>query len=210
MENIYVSINDFKVKSKISESTIRTFIKEVLRFNQDLIRIIKNKFYLSLELLDYFKNPHRMSVSYYLFLLRNRNKKKNKVLLSTSWKEYLCTTKWDMFGHVNYEHDLSLEDCMFYFYRVEKILKRKVGHGIKLFYTTEKNKGGRKGFHNHFVLYTSDKSKLGFIKNIIDSFFRKDGLSITDIGRYIMEKKGLKYILKEVDDIKDGYDLITT
>lgn len=210
MENIFVSLNDFRVKSKVSESTVRIFIKEVLRFNRNLVRIVKSKYYLSKDLVGYFKYPYRMSVSYYLFLLRNRGKRKYQLLLSTSWKEYIYDIQWDIWGHINYEPDLTLEDCMFQFYKVEKILRKKFVSGIKIFFTTERNKGGRKGFHNHFVLYSPDKSLLGSIKITIDSFFRRNNLSVTDIERYIKEKKGLKYIMKEIDIIKDGYGLIET
>ncbi|MGD0755920.1 MAG: hypothetical protein ABR927_12755 [Bacteroidales bacterium] len=210
MGNMYVSLKDFRIESKISESTIRNFIKEVLRFSKDLVRIIKNKYYLSKELVKYFKYPYKMSVSYYLFLLRNKGKRKNEVLLSTSWKEYLYDIKWDLWGHINYEPDLTIIDCMFQFYKVEKILRKEFGPGVKLFFTTERNKGGRKGFHNHFVLYSSDKSLLGSIKITIDLFFRRNGLSVTDVEKYIKEKKGLRYIMKEIDIIKDGYGLIET
>jgi hypothetical protein len=210
MENLYVSIDDFIIDSLISESTLRKFIKDVLRYNTDLIRKIKNKYFLSKKLIDYFKYPYKMSVSYYLFLLRNKDKKKKTVSLSTSLKEYIYNIKWDLFGHISYEPDLSIVDCMFQFYNVEKVLSKEFGPGIKIFYTTERNKGGRRGFHNHFVLYSPDKSILGSIKIIIDIYFRKYGLSLTDIERYIGKYQGLDYIMKEVNIHKDGYDLIIT
>lgn len=208
MANLYISLNDFVFESLTADSTIRKFIKEIKRYNSVLVRKIKNKYFLSKELLGYFKYPYKISVSYFLYLLRNPGKRKNEVLLSTSWKEYLYDVEWDIWGHINYEQDLSLEECMFQFYKLNKTLRKKFGSGVKLFVTTERNKGGRKGFHNHFVLCSSDKTRIGFIKSTIDSFFRRNDLAITDVTKYIPDLGGLNYILKEIEILKDGYDLI--
>jgi hypothetical protein len=207
---LYISLNDFILESKRSDSTIRKFIKEIGMVNSTWVRTIKNRYYLNKRLLEYFLVPYKMSVSYFVFTYLNKSKRSKTRSLSESMLDHLKNKEWNYFGHISYEKETSMMDCMYLFDKVIKRIKKMVKCDVEIFYTSERNKIRNKGYHSHFVLYTSNLDENENIKNIIESFFRRNALGLTDITKYIKELDGLKYIMKDINVIKDGYGLIST
>lgn len=210
MDNVYISLNDFIIESKKSDSTIRKFIKEIDLANSHWVKKIKNRYYLNKRLLEYFTIPYKISFSYWVYAFVNRSNKPKCQSLSQAWEDYLLNKEWNYFGHVSYERETSMLDCMYLFDRLIKKIRKSIKSKVEIFYTSERNKIRRKGFHSHFVLYSSNVKDLENIKTIIDSFFRRNALGLTDIERYIRELDGVKYIMKEININKDGFGLITT
>jgi hypothetical protein len=221
MNNNYISLTDFMLIVHKSESTIRRFIKEVLVSSNSLIIKIKNKYYMDKVLLDYFKYPYsyRISVSYFIFKIiqypkMKVKKEKMKEEAFSQFEPYyesmyadLSRVSWNLFGHVSYHREISLVDCIYVFEKLYRKLKRKFGSQIYLFYTTEKDKS-RRGHHNHFLLYAFERDTLPGIKCFIDAFFRKNYFALTDVRIYDREKDGLRYIMKDIQIINDGFELL--
>lgn len=210
MDNVYISLNDFMIESKKSDSTIRKLIKDIGVMDPIWVRKIKNRIYLNKRLLEYYLVPYKMSVKYFVYTHLNKSKRTRIKSLSESMLDYLQSKEWSFIGHVSYERDTSMMDCMYLFDKTIKRIKRLVKCDVEIFYTSERNKIRNKGFHSHFVLYSSNAEELENIRNIIESYFRRNALALTEIQRYIRELNGLKYIMKEINIHKDGYGLIST
>jgi hypothetical protein len=222
MNNIYISLTEFMLIVNKSETTVRRFIKEVLISCNSLIIKIKNKYYLDKVLLDYFKYPYsyRISVSYFIFKIiqypkMKVNKEKVKEEAYAQFEPYyetlyndLSRVDWNLFCHVSYNREIPIEDCIYFFEKLYRKLKQKFGSQIYLFYTTEKDKS-RRGHHNHFLLYSSESDTLPGIKYFIDAFFRRNYLGLTDVRIYDRKKDGLRYIMKQVPQINDGFELLS-
>lgn len=210
MDNVYISLDDFIIESKRSDSTIRKFIKDIGVANTIWIKKIKNKYYLNKRLLEYYMVPYKMSVSYFIYTHLEKSRIPRNTLLSESLLDHLDKHEWHFFGHVSYERETSMMDCMYLFDKVIIRIKKLVKCDVEIFYTSEKNKIRNKGYHSHFVLYASNTKELENIRNIVEYFFRKNALGLTDIQIYIRDLDGLSYIMKDIDANKDGYGFIST
>lgn len=214
MKHTYLSTNDFLFLSIRSESETRKFLQLIKSKYDDFSRVINNKYFFRKDLLLYFQYPPGSKIEKFIFGLKKKNstaKKRNDInSYQGYWKKELSKKDWHLFGHVSYLDNYSTEDCMYFFYKLKKFLKREIKVNIEIFYTTERNKERGGGHHNHFVLRTDCVNALSDIKVRIDSFFRRNNFSFTDIKKYNMDRDGLSYILKEIDTVKDGFDLILT
>lgn len=214
-------MNDFIFQSGKSKSLVREFLRMVKDLSNSLIIKVKNKLYIDKILLEYFKLPnnYKVSVSYFIFRIINYPKmkvtrEKMKKEANSQFELYtetlyndLSEIDWNLFGGVTYSKEVSIEDCIYFFEKLYRKLKRKFGSHICLFYTSEKDKA-RKSHHNHFVLKTSDIDNLWEIKYFIDSYFRRNNRGVTDIRKYDGSKPGLRYIMKDIPTINDGFEFL--
>lgn len=222
MNKTYISLNDFISLSGKSKSLVREFLRMVKDLSNSFFIKVKNKVYIDKILLEYFKlpNTYKVSVSYFIFRIINypRMKANNERMKEEAHSNYepyyetiyndLSQRSWDLFGHVSYTKEITIVDCIYLFEKLHKKLKKNFGSQIIMFYTTEKDKA-RKGYHNHFVLKTSDIDNIWEIKYFIDSYFRRNNRGITDIRKYEGSKQGLRYIMKDIPEVNDGFELLS-
>ena len=216
MNNTYISLTEFMTIVHKSETTIRRFIKEVLINCNTLIIKVKNKYYLDKILLEYFKYPYsyRISVSYFIHSVIKKPARSPVTFSEYQFEPYyetmyndLSNIDWNIFGSVTYSREIPIVDCIYLFERLFRRIVRKFRCHVSLFYTTEKDKL-RKGYHNHFVFHATDCDALSEIKNFIDGYFRRNNLGLTDLRIYDWGKNGLRYIMKEIPQINDGFELL--
>ena len=214
-------MNDFIVQSGKSKSLVREFLKRVKDLSNSFIIKVKNKLYIDKVLLEYFKLPnnYKVSISYFIFKIISYpkmkvNRESMKEEAHSQFVPYyetmytdLSQIDWNLFGHVSYNREIPIVDCIFLFEKLYIRLKRKFGSNVCLFYTTEKDKE-RRGYHNHLVLNTSDYDTLPGIKCFIDAYFRRNNLGLTDIRIYDRKKDGLRYIMKDLHIINDGFEFL--
>ena len=79
---------------------------------------------------------------------------------------------------------------------------------LRLFYTCEPNID-RNGFHVHYVLGTNSDAATNFIDTTESHFHCKKKMNNLYIKPFQLNKKGIKYILKNMSDNGDGYEFLT-
>lgn len=116
--------------------------------------------------------------------------------------------KWDFACVTNYKQELQISDCVERMKGVNELLNEKFPKaGITMFYTTEANPENE-GYHNHLVLSfnTTKTPSLTSIRKALSNA----GTSVPWAKVYDPTKKYIDYIVKEIDQIPDGWNVIST
>jgi hypothetical protein len=101
---------------------------------------------------------------------------------------------WSYFVTVAYSHDRNKKSCYRIMNGLYDELVKKYGENaeVRIFFTTEQFTN-RNGYHNHFVVYCSDKKLNEVIQNDIAEYFNGNRLTVEPYNRY---EAGLFYMVK--------------
>ena len=102
--------------------------------------------------------------------------------------------QWDIFVTVSYKDEVSSISCHRKMNKLFDSIKHEYGHesNFRMLFTSEEYKV-RDGYHNHFVLHSSNKKLLPELRNHISHQFRFDHVTIEGYDKY---KPGVYYICK--------------
>lgn len=189
----YYEINKFSDIINKSVSQIRRIIKKIENRNCSHYYIrVMGKLFLSRSIKNITDNTYG-----------------NLQDIRGDFFNYLNAFDWDFFGCLSFKYNLSINTVksriVTYF---DSIVKRYRGNSIKLFYACEKN-NNRNGYHVHFLLLSENKDILNSINNTTQSYFDRQTTTNVDFRRFIDDNGGIEYLLKEIHENKDGYDLLT-
>lgn len=111
-------------------------------------------------------------------------------LQSTLWYK-----EWSHFVTVAYTHERNKKSCYRMMNGLYDMLIEQYGEvaDLRIFFTTEPF-SNRKGYHNHFVFYCSDKALNKAIEKDIATYFDGNRLQIEPYNKY---EAGLFYMVKE-------------
>lgn len=189
-----------------SDKTIRRLSKskqsQTTQSGLALVMKEKGRIYLHRELLGLYVSDFYLWMEHNR-LLRRRTKEINEP--SAFFRQFL----WTWYCHVSYEiprNELACHNIMERYF--ERLQNRFQQYTFRLLYASERNKADN-GFHNHFVLYSSDGGNNIKVKEYTDSYFRSKGIgALTKIERYDPELNGVNYILKDIALVTDGWDIL--
>lgn len=187
-------LKEFVKRTQVSESTIKRFYKK----NPDLKAeiIFRKKNYYPIEHARYFNSEIMFDENK---LLQQENNSMRNVIDCLMDKDSLQTKlwfmEWSFFFTVAYKAERNKKSCFRMMHCMYDSLLEKYGDRteIRLFFTTEPFTN-RKGYHNHFVIFISNKSLAEQILDEISLFFEYDRVNYSLYDRY---KAGLFYAAKE-------------
>lgn len=191
----YENLKKFIISTKASKSTIYRFYKK----NEELFAEtdLKNgKRMFPADHARYFDSEIMFDENK---ALRQENQSMRNLIDCLADKESLQHTFWQMdwsfFFTVAYKADRNKTSCFKQMHGLYDYLNQKYGASteIRLFFTTEPFPN-RKGCHNHFVVYASDKKLHEQIVTDIQDYFNYDR---TDVSVYDRYKAGLFYMSKD-------------
>lgn len=189
------NIKEFIISTKASKSTIYRFYKK----NKDLFaetKLRNGKRIFPVGHARYFDSEIMFDENK---ILRQENESMRNLIDCLEDKDSLQYTLWQMewsfFFTVAYKHERNKKSCFKQMHGLYDYLLKKYGHAteLRLFFTTE-SFTGRKGHHNHFVIYIKDKKLHEQIVTDIQEYFSDDRV---DVGIYDKYKAGLFYMSKE-------------
>lgn len=192
LQMTYQSINEFTATTNSSKSSIYRFYKE----NQELFTetIKKGKRMFPKEHARYFNSQ--------IMFDENKNLRKQNICLTNlinclgdkdSLQSSLWYKEWTFFCTVSYKNERNQISCFKQIHALYNHLESKyLTSDLRLFFTTEKF-SNRTGYHNHFIIYVSDRELHEKVIKDIKNFFPFD---ITDIQTYDRMKAGIFYISK--------------
>ncbi len=191
----YIEINQYSKRFNQSVSTIRRRLKKI--GNKECYKyylILNGKYYVS----PLLKTIDEIQYS-------------EKDCLKGNYYTYLNQFTWHLYGCVAFENELSVitvkERMNSYF---NKLVSKMTGIELRMFYVTEKNPS-RGGYHSHFLLKVGNESKLEEFMNVTKRHFIGKGkkkYADLRIDPYYPDKGGIAYLLKEIHQLSDGYDLL--
>lgn len=155
-----------------------------------------NKRFFPVEHEKYF-NSEIMFDANKLLMQENRSMKNviDCLMDKNSLQADLWFMDWTFFITVAYSHERNKKSC----YRMmnalydELVAKYDELAEVRIFFTTEAFTN-RKGYHNHFVAYCSDKKLHEAIQQDIENYFDGNRLHVEPYNRY---EAGLFYMVKD-------------
>ncbi|MBY0534434.1 MAG: hypothetical protein K2P88_01165 [Chitinophagaceae bacterium] len=187
------SLKEFMRRTKKSRSTIGRFYKRNPEKRAEII--FRKKNYYPIEHARYFDSEIMFDVNKEL---TQENKTMRNVIECLMDRESMQTRLWYMewsyFGTVAYKLERNKKSCRRMMQGLFDTLTERYGDqtDIRIFFTTEPFIN-RNGFHNHFVLFVSNKSLLQTILDEICLYFEYDR---SDFKPYNPFKAGLFYMVK--------------
>lgn len=191
----YMEINQYSVLFEKSVPTIRRRLRKIP--NKDCYQyslMLWGKYYIS---------P--------LFDTLDKKEYSEKGSLKGNYYSYLNRFFWDYFGCVAFENELSvvtLKKRMESYFNL--LVSKMKGIELRMFYVIEENPN-RGGYHAHFILKIGDDSMIEKTLKISEKHFDGKGkkkYADLKMDPFISGKGGIEYILKDIDVVKDGYDLL--
>jgi hypothetical protein len=189
------NIKEFEKRTNNSKSTIYRFYKKnpelwsetTLKNNKRLFPVTHAKYFDSEIMFDENK----------ILVQENRSMKNviDCLMEKESLQARLWFMDWSYFVTVAYSHERNKKSCYRMMNGLYDELVKKYGENaeVRIFFTTEPFTN-RKGYHNHFVVYCSDKNLNEVIQNDIAEYFNGNRLSVEPYSRY---EAGLFYMVKE-------------
>ena len=196
MKMNYYDENEFKTKAKISRSTLFRFYKKNNELKAETK--LKGKRYYPENHLRFF-NSEIMFDEYKVLEKQNQSMKNvlDCLVDRDSLQATLWYLDWTFFFTVAYKSERNKKSCFNQMTGLYDYLLSKYGNdtGLRLFFVTEPFTN-RKGYHNHFVIYISDKKLHEVITEEIKEYFSYDRVDLQLYDRYntaifYMAKKGL-------------------
>ena len=188
------NIKEFIQRTKASKSSIYRFYKKNSEL-WDETKMKNNKRVFPVEHARYFDSEIMFDENK---LLRQENQSMKNLIDGLMDKTSLTTKlwfwDWTFFGTVAYRTDRNKKSCFKMMNALYESLIAKYGEHaeIRLFFSTEPF-ANRSGYHNHFILYVSDKKLYEQIEADIADFFVMDRI---EVKRYDRLKAGLIYAAK--------------
>jgi len=186
----YFSIEEFQKRLNVSESTVRRLISKLKNNKTErYFLLFQGKYYVSLNARNHSINCKEMRDSY---------------------TQYLKKYDWKIWGSVNFSESLNLNQirklASNYF---ENLQNKFPDESFTFFFVSEVN-SSREGYHFHFLLDFTNEKTFGLVKGSSEVFFRRGRKNLsanTLIERFKSEKDGIRYILKQIKEVPDGYDV---
>jgi hypothetical protein len=189
------NIKEFEKRTKNSKSTIYRFYRK----NPELWNETKkkgNKRIFPVTHAKYFDSEIMFDENKIL-TQENRSMKNviDCIIEKDSLQARLWFMEWSFFVTVAYSHERNKKGCYRMMNGLYDELINKYGEmvEVRMFFTTEPFTN-RNGFHNHFVMFCSDKKLNEVIQNDIENYFAGNRLAIEPYNKY---EAGLFYIVKE-------------
>lgn len=195
MKYKYEKINDFIRRADTSRASIYRFYKKYPDLFAETIKKNIPRYYP----ISHGKYFNRESLVDEIRGLELENNSMRSIIDNLMDRDSLQTKLWEMnwtfFGTIAYSSDLDKKVCYRLMCTMYNELESKYGDAIdlRLFFTTEPFKV-RNGYHNHFVIYTSNSFYAESIAEDIREFFSYDRVDIVGYDKY---KAGLFYMTKE-------------
>lgn len=189
------NIKEFIKRTKNSKSTIYRFYQKNSELWEET-KLKSNKRYFPIEHAKYFDSEIMFDENK---LLRLENQSMRNVIDCLSDKESLQTRLWFMdwsfFMTIAYKADRNKKSCFRMMHGLYDSLLDNYGERteIRLFFSTEPF-CNRSGYHNHLVLYLSNKMLHEEISDEIRDYFFNDRVDSSIYNKY---KAGLFYAVKE-------------
>ena len=198
------TLKEFIKRTNVSESTIKRFYKK----NPELKAEVKfrKKNYYPIEHARYFNSEIMFDENQQLRLENKSMRNLIECLMDKdSFQTKLWYMNWSYLFTVAYNLERNKKSCFRMMHGLYDKLIELYGDRteIRLFFTTEPFTN-RKGFHNHFVIFISNKSLEKAILEEISMYFQNDRL---DNKIYDQYKAGLFYMVKNgIHD--DDWDIL--
>jgi len=188
------NIKEFEKRTNNSKSTIYRFYRKnpelwketKLKGNKRLFPVTHAKYFDSEIMFDENK----------LLVQENRSMKNviDCIIEKDSLQARLWFMEWSFFVTVAYSHERNKKSCYRMMNGLYDELINKYGEmaEIRMFFTTEPFTN-RNGFHNHFVIYCSDKKLNELIQDEIEAYFYGNRVQTEPYNRY---EAGLFYMVK--------------
>ncbi len=186
-------LKEFVKRTQVSESTIKRFYRNNPELKAEVVKRKKN--YYPIEHARYFNSEIMFDENKQL---RQENSSMRNVINSLMDKESMQSTLWYMdwsyFCTAAYKLERNKKSCRRMMGGLYENLLERYGDRttIRLFYTTEPF-ANRNGYHNHFVIYISNKALENAIIDDISLYFEYDRL---DCKIYDPYKAALFYMVK--------------
>lgn len=190
----FENIKEFEKRTKTSKSTIYRFYgKNPELWNETILK--GNKRFFPIKHEKYFDSEIIFDENK-LLSQENRSMKNviDCLMEKDSFQSKLWFMEWSFFGTVAYSHERNKKSCYRLMNGLYDELISKYGElaEVRIFFTTEPFTN-RKGYHNHFVVYCSDKKLHEAISNEIAVYFDGNRLDIEPYNKY---EAGLFYMIK--------------
>jgi hypothetical protein len=189
------NIKEFEKRTKNSKSTIYRFYRK----NPELWNETKkkgNKRLFPVTHAKYFDSEIMFDENKIL-TQENRSMKNviDCIIEKDSLQARLWFMDWSFFVTVAYSHERNKKSCYRMMNGLYDELINKYGDSaeVRIFFTTEPFTN-RNGFHNHFVIYCSDKKLNELIQDEIEAYFYGNRVQIEPYNKY---EAGLFYMVKE-------------
>lgn len=188
------SLKEFMKRTKKSRSTIGRFYKKNPEKKEEII--FRKRNYYPIEHARYFDSEIMFDENKEL---SQENKTMRNVIECLMDRDSMQTRLWYMewsyFGTVAYNVERNKKSCYRMMNGLYDTLIERYGDqtDLRIFFTTEPF-ANRKGYHNHFVLFISNKSLLQTILDEISLYFEYDR---SEFCIYDPFKAALFYMVKE-------------
>ena len=202
----YLTIKEFRRRSMKSDKTIRRLIETKKSYTSEtgssLVIKEKGRVHLHKDLLSLYVSE------FYLWLEQDGYIRK-KIKSINEYAEFFGKQEWTWFCHASYEKPHNVLTCHSIMNRFfDRLQKKFPAYTFRLLFASEKNPADN-GYHNHFLLYSTDGNQDPRVKVYADSYFRSNGIgALAKIEPYKKELNGINYILKEISMVPDGWDIL--
>ncbi len=187
------SLNEFIIRTQKSKSTLNRFYKKNPELKKEII--FRKKNYYPIEHAKYFDSEIMFDENK---ILTQENKTMKNVIEclmdKDSMQMRLWYMEWTYFFTIAYKLERNKKSCYRMMNGMFDTLIERYGDqtDIRIFFTTEPFEN-RKGFHNHFVIFVSNKSLLDVILDDISLYFEYDR---SNYSLYSPYKAALFYMVK--------------
>lgn len=187
-------LKEFIKRTKVSESTIKRFYRKNPDLKSEII--FRKRNYYPIEHARYFNSELLFDENKQLRQENNAMRNVINCLMDKdSLQKNLWYMEWSFFFTIAYKVERNKKSC---FRMMHGLYDKLIEHygdrtELRLFFTTEPF-ANRKGYHNHFVIYVSNKSLVEAITDEISLYFENDRV---DSSLYDKYKAGLFYMTKK-------------
>jgi hypothetical protein len=188
-------LQDFIKRTRKSKSTINRFYRKNPEYKEEVKRN-RGKNYYPIEHARYFDSEIMFDEN--KLLQQENNSMRNVIdclMDRDSTQVRLWYMDWTFFYTVAYRAERNKKSCFRMMNGLYESLINEYGDrtDLRLFFTTEPF-ANRKGYHNHFVIYVSNKSLQEAITDHISLYFENDRVDASLYDRY---RAALFYMVKE-------------
>lgn len=201
----YIKLKEFLSQAQISKSKLYEFYRKYPEVFTET-KITSNRRLIPEEHLKYFNLQLFIEIDI-------RHKKKIRELKSfidclhdaPEEQFFIWRKHWDIYGTISYRNEEKAKGC---YNKMVKLFEHLQHHyslktNITLFFNTEEY-GVRNGYHNHFLLFCSERKLIGDIRKEIQNFFSFDRV---DLQKYNKHKPAVFYITKSGLE-KENWDIM--
>ncbi len=154
--------------------------------------------------------------NFYSIALLGINKKNLRDRNRIEYIQFLAMFNWDIIGTVRPRNAKTINSVRSLMDGLNNALKKRYkDHTITIWYNVEQNPD-LSGYHAHFVLKTNYKNNDAiqkWLKHYLGKFETSHTENTIDssvhIDRFQVNDTWLEYITKQMDEMPDGYDLLT-